>query len=82
MSGGKDAGQQARLGIRPQHMVLDAMGQLHGTVTLVERLGTETVLELVSRENTPFRFATPDNLDIVAGDEVRFSFDPKQAHLF
>ncbi|NRB02857.1 MAG: ABC transporter ATP-binding protein, partial [Rhodobacteraceae bacterium] len=43
----KTAGQAARLGIRPQHLILDTNGSLKGEITLVERLGTETVAELI-----------------------------------
>ena len=50
-------GAAARMGVRPQHLVLDPNGQLKGTVTLVERLGTETVVELRTQDGTPFRFA-------------------------
>lgn len=78
----KANGSAARLGIRPQHLILDANGPLIGTATLVERLGTETVIELVNETGTSFRCATPETLDIVSGDEVRFSFNPQSAHLF
>lgn len=78
----KQPGEPARLGIRPQHMVLDPNGPLRGTVTLVERLGTETVVELVTENKTSFRFATPESADISHGQEVAFSFDPSRAHLF
>ncbi len=80
--GNKADGAAAKLGIRPQHMVLDADGPLRGEVTLVERLGTETVVELVSDTQTSFRFASPDFLDIVEGQLASFSFNPDKAHLF
>jgi len=75
-------GVAARLGIRPQHLVLDANGPLTGTATLVERLGTETVIELVNETGTSFRSASPESLDVVVGDEVSFSFNPQSAHVF
>ncbi len=78
----KAIGAEVRLGIRPQHMMLDPDGQLKGTVTLVERLGTETVVELVTSTQTLFRFAAPESLDIVAGQQAAFAFDPSRAHLF
>ncbi len=82
VSQGKAEGESVRLGIRPQHMLLDPAGQLAGEVALVERLGTETVVELVTSGGTSFRLATPDSLDIANGQEVSFSFDPAKAHLF
>lgn len=78
----KKQGDKARIGIRPQHLTLDAGGQLSGTVTLVERLGTETVVELLTEAGTPFRYATPDNVDLTVDQKASFSIDPALAHLF
>jgi len=82
VSSEKSSGDAARIGIRPQHLVLDPKGPIAGTIGLVERLGTETVVELRSASDTPFRFATPENLDLKVGDDVRFGFDEMKAHLF
>ena len=82
VSSEKKKGDSAKLGIRPQHMMLDPKGALKGEVTLVERLGTETIVELLTAENTPFRFASPDSPDIKMGDKVAFSFDESKAHIF
>ena len=78
----KKQGDKARLGIRPQHMYLDDNGSLVGEVTLVEHLGTETVAELVTLDKTPFRFASPKNIEIRSGEQVRLNFDPAMAHIF
>ncbi len=78
----KTAGDSAVIGIRPQHLVLDAKGPIVGTVVLVERLGTETVVELRTEDDVQFRFASPENLDLSAGATARFSFDKSKAHLF
>ncbi len=82
VSSDKAKGDSVRLGVRPQHLVLDPNGQLKGTVTLVERLGTETVVELISESGTSFRCASPLSLDIETGQEARFSLTPAEAHLF
>jgi len=82
VSSGKATGDTARLGIRPQHLQLDAKGKLVGRVTLVERLGTETIVELMSGNKILFRFASGEATDLAVGDEARFSFDPARAHLF
>ncbi len=82
VSSDKKARDSARLGVRPQNLVLDAKGQLEGTITLVERLGTETIVELKTTGGTGFRFATSEGLDLSSGQAVRFSFDPSLAHLF
>ncbi|MEN8894500.1 MAG: ABC transporter ATP-binding protein [Yoonia sp.] len=78
----KTAGDSAVIGIRPQHLVLDAKGPIVGIVVLVERLGTETVVELRTEDDVQFRFASPENLDLSAGATARFSFDKSKAHLF
>ena len=82
VSSAKKPGDAARIGIRPQHLVLDPRGPIVGTVALVERLGTETVMEMRSDSDVQFRFASPENLDFNTGDEVRFSFEKEKAHLF
>ena len=82
VSSAKKPGDAARIGIRPQHLVLDPKGPIVGTVALVERLGTETVMEMRSDSDVQFRFASHENLDFNTGDEVRFSFEKEKAHLF
>ena len=82
VSSNKKAGDEARLGIRPQHLRLDDNGQLKGKITLVERLGTETVVELFDSEGKMFRFASPDAFSLSVEQEVAFSFDQTKAHLF
>ena len=78
----KASGASVRMGVRPQHLVLDPNGQLKGTVTLVERLGTETVVELRTQDGTPFRFAGQDVPEIEVGQDLSFGFDPSLAHIF
>lgn len=78
----KSAGDNVKLGVRPQHLVIDEQGALAGNVTLVERLGTETILELLTPGGTLFRFASAESLDVEVGQDLRFSFDAAQAHIF
>ena len=82
VSDDKVRGNKARLGVRPQHLVLDADGPITGKITLVERLGTETIVELLAARKTVFRFASAEMADLQPGEEVSFSFDPAKAHLF
>ena len=82
VSDDKVRGNKARLGVRPQHLVLDADGPITGKITLVERLGTETIVELLTASKTVFRFASAEMADLQPGEEVSFSFDPAKAHLF
>ena len=78
----KSAGDSVKLGVRPQHLVIDEQGVLEGNVTLVERLGTETILELLTPGGTLFRFASAESLDVEVGQDLRFSIDAAQAHIF
>ena len=78
----KNNGDNIKLGVRPHHLLLDSSGPLAGTVTLVEHLGTETVIELVTANDTPFRFVSPENIDISYGQQTNFRIDPRSAHLF
>jgi multiple sugar transport system ATP-binding protein len=48
----------------------------------VERLGTDTIIELMAADNTLFRFATSEAINVTAGDVVRFGFDPEKVHIF
>jgi len=82
VSATKSDGDEVRLGIRPHHMMLDPSGSLKGTVTLVEQLGTESVLELKTELGTPFRFASPEKTNVEVGQQASFRFDAKSAHLF
>ncbi len=78
----KRSGTTARLGIRPQHLDLDPKGSLKGKVTLIEQLGTETIIELMSPENVLFRYATSEQSNLIVGQDVSFSFDVSKAHIF
>lgn len=82
VSQSKAKGEAVKLGIRPQHLKLDANGSLKGKITLVERLGTETVAELLDANGNMFRFASPESPDLSVDQDVAFSLDPSDAHLF
>ena len=79
----KEKSEAVRLGVRPQHLKIDPKGIIHGKIMLIEKLGVETIVELVTKtEKTPFRFATQEMLDFTIGQEVTFSFDPSKVNLF
>ena len=78
----KSAGELVHLGIRPQDLKIKDNGAIVGKVTLVERLGTETVVELLSNSGVPFRFASPETLDLEMGSQVCFTYDREKAHIF
>ena len=78
----KSIGDAVKLGIRPQHLVLDDTGPLEGSVSLVERLGTDTIIELKAPDHTLFRFATAGSISVATGDVVRFGYDPEKVRIF
>ena len=78
----KQANDRIRLGIRPQHLQINEKGNLVGKVTLVEKLGTETVIELGTKSGTPFRYAAAETPNISIGDSLKFKFESNRAHLF
>jgi ABC-type sugar transport system ATPase subunit len=78
----KNSDDHVRLGIRPQHLQIHEKGKLIGRVTLVEKLGTETVVELMTENGTPFRYAAAETPDIAVGDNLKFKFESSRAHLF
>ena len=71
-----------RLGVRPQHLQINEKGNLAGRVTLVEKLGTETVVELITENGIAFRYAAAETPDIAIGDNLKFEFESSRAHLF
>ena len=78
----KSAGELVHLGIRPQDLKIKDKGTIVGKVTLVENLGTETVVELLSKSGIPFRFASPKTLGLEIGSQVCFTYDRQKAHIF
>jgi multiple sugar transport system ATP-binding protein len=78
-------GQRARLGIRPQYLApVDGTtpGQLHGTIMLTERLGSETVLEVQLQDKTPLITTLTRDAVFPLGIEINLGFDPLNTHLF
>lgn len=79
----KEKSETVRLGVRPQHLKIDPKGIINGKIMLIEKLGVETIVELITKtEKTPFRFATQEMLDLTIGQEVAFSFDSSKVKLF
>ncbi len=79
-----NGGARAVLGIRPQHVraAEPGKGMLHGQVTLTERLGAETVVDLKLKDGTKFIATFGEDKVFEAGESVDLTFDPVQAHLF
>ncbi|MAU19593.1 MAG: ABC transporter ATP-binding protein [Martelella sp.] len=75
----------ARLGLRPQYLdVVESgtAGGLHGKVTLVERLGTETVINVELTRGGRIVAALAEDRPLETGSDITLVFDPDKAHLF
>ena len=76
-------GQKAILGLRPQYIdVAPSGGGLHGEVTLTERLGSETVVEVRLSNGQPLIAALSRDALFETGSTIHLQFAPDQAHLF
>ncbi|NSY19964.1 sn-glycerol-3-phosphate ABC transporter ATP-binding protein UgpC [Neorhizobium sp. AL 9.2.2] len=79
-------GDKAILGIRPQYLKrgegVQSAASLGGVVTLVERLGTETIIgfQMPSGENICAAFFEDEAVEL--GSQITCVFDPAQAVLF
>jgi multiple sugar transport system ATP-binding protein len=77
-------GASAKLAIRPQYLGQAAEGRslLGGRVEIIERLGTETVVNLKIGPTERVLMSISQDLAFDIGQEVGVSFDPEKAHLF
>ncbi|MBQ2260941.1 MAG: sn-glycerol-3-phosphate ABC transporter ATP-binding protein UgpC [Loktanella sp.] len=77
-------GGRGVLGIRPQylHPVAPSEGMLHGKVALTERLGAETVVEVMLKDGEKVIAALAEDRILAPGTEIGLRFDAAQAHLF
>ncbi len=75
--------REALLGIRPEHLslALPALKNIHGHVTHLEALGSETYLTVQSEGLTLLAKIPPDEV-VRVGDEVWLAITPEKAHLF
>ena len=78
------AGDRAVLGVRPHALRSDAAakGTIRGNVSLVERLGHETIISLETASGERTMAAIPQDATFETGSAVTFGFDPDAAHLF
>ncbi|GHC25505.1 sugar ABC transporter ATP-binding protein [Gemmobacter nanjingensis] len=75
----------AILGIRPQALKPDQAADrrpLHGHVVLLERMGTETVVNLRLHSGQSVLAVVPGDLELQPGQDITFSFAPADARLF
>lgn len=79
---GVSVGDSMTLGIRPQVLNFAPDGPVKGAIEMVERLGSETILNCKTADDTALLAVLDHDEDFDHGAGVRFSFDPAQAILF
>ena len=73
----------AILGVRPQDLhPVENGGVLNGTVTLAERLGIETVVDVALKDGTRVLCSLAEDRVFEAGQAISLDFDHSRAHLF
>jgi multiple sugar transport system ATP-binding protein len=78
------SGDRAILCVRPQYLtpVAPEDGMLHGKVALTERLGCETVVDIVLRDGSKIIAAISEDRIMQPGTEIGLRFDAPRTHLF
>ena len=76
------AGTAATIGIRPEHLVLDAAGPLTVTVEAVEILGAETIVHARLASGVAVTVSVRGISGVEPGATVRLAFDDRFVHVF
>ncbi len=79
---GLEVGDRLTLGIRPQELTLDPAGSIGGQVSVVERLGSETIVGADLAGGGSLLAVLDGDCRLDVGSEVRFTFDPTRAAVF
>ena len=80
---GTAAGSTAKLGVRPQDLKpVEEGGIVNGHVTLVERLGTETVIDIALPDGGRVLSSLGEDVIFEPGQAISLGFAPERAHLF
>jgi len=82
-STGANVGESLTLGIRPEHIRLGTEGGLPVTVTFVERLGHQTIVQAHRGDDETSLIAVLDgDVPVKAGEQRQFIFSGDDCHLF
>jgi multiple sugar transport system ATP-binding protein len=76
------AGERVKLGVRPEHVVLEQDGELPGEIDVLEHLGPRAYLHARLADGTRLVAQAPGDTPVRGGDRVRFRIRPEAAHLF
>lgn len=75
-------GDRLTLGVRPQELRLEADGPITGIVAVVERLGSETIVNGDLADGSTILAVLDGDRPLDIGSSVRFAFDSDKAVLF
>ena len=75
-------GTRLTLGVRPQELRLAEDGPLVGVVAVVERLGSETIVNADLKDGGTVLAVLEGDRPLQIGDAIRFAFEGKNAILF
>ncbi|MEX3638276.1 ABC transporter ATP-binding protein [Paraburkholderia sp. BR14320] len=73
---------QLTLGIRAEHVVIDAAGALNGRAEFIERLGDRSLAHVSLASNQLIVIEIPREYELQPGDPLRMSLDAAHLHLF
>lgn len=85
VQGGKiQEGDKVCVGIRPEHLSLDANGEnkISFVTNAVERLGNSTYLFGKTAGHDNFKVFVPGDKEVVRGDNIELSYQRQNCHLF
>jgi ABC-type sugar transport system ATPase subunit len=78
-----DVGSTATLGVRPEHLRVDAAGPFAGRVELFERLGPLSFAHLSGADRMGGVVAQlPSDRHVAFGESIAFAIEPEDAQLF
>jgi multiple sugar transport system ATP-binding protein len=70
------------IGIRPEHIAIDAAGPWHGTIKLIEHLGADSFLHVDAGEAGRLTLRAPGDFGGRTGDSVALAPEPARIHRF
>jgi multiple sugar transport system ATP-binding protein len=76
------AGTEMKLGIRPEGVVIDPAGPVAGQVSVVEHLGSETLVYVDVGEGNLLTVKSAPNVPAAVGDSIRLSLEGTHLHAF
>ncbi len=82
LADGPGAGGALRVGIRPEHVVVDPSGPVRATVTLVEQLGHEVLVYCQAGDTRIVVRSSADEVHARLGDEVGLRLPVEHRHHF